>query len=361
MPGLELKGFLFPRDARVKSRNLKGLLVTIAGMLALVAVVYVVWQRPNTDELNTPPETVQRPTVSPQPGSRAVEASPETDAPVAATEPASSSGDTNAPQDSAVVEAEHIPHDMSFEQVKSELWEDIQANPPVLLERGDPLIDADLAYRIYTFYGNCTTTPRSSQTVDQQLGKFADYADRMAERDNDAHLEAIESRVDRMMNVYELCLAIPPDLDARLEAVQWMTEAVHLGHEIAQVQYYEKAMGFMVRPDYFGEQPPLVMKHPGLIEAFKSTAQYALSQGMEKGHPEAYLAMARVMMEGLIYPKDPVMAYAYARTAEMKASQSQFILDQVGRQKQHIAQYLTQEQVSEAEQLALDLWKESND
>lgn len=344
----------------MKSRNLKGLLVTIAGVLALAAVVYVVWQRPHTDDLNTPPETVQRPTVSPQPGPRAVEKRPETDAPFTATDRASSSGDTSAPQDSAAVQGEHIPHDVPLQQVKSELWDDIQANPPELLERGDPLIDADMAYRLYMFYGNCSTVPRTSQAIDQQLGQFADHAEHIASRDNTANLEGIESRVDRMMNIYEMCLAIPPDDDVHMKAVQWMTEAVHLGHEIAQVQFYDRAMGFIVRPDRSAGSPPLAMKRPGVVEAFKSTAEYALSQGMQKGHPEAYLAMSQVLLEGLIYPRDRVMAYAYARTAEMKASQSQFILDQVGYHKQRIGQYLNQEQISEAEQLALELWKESN-
>lgn len=344
---------------------MKGLLFTIAGLLALAAVVCVVWQRPNTDDLNTPPETVRRPTVSPQPGPRIVQANPETEAPSIAAERGSPTGDTAEPSvHTTFNDSQPIPHDVPFEQIKSELWQEVQTNPPELLERGDPAIDAEMAYRLYMFYGNCTMAPRTGHEIDRRLERLVMRAERAGQRSesrgSERFLEGLEQRADNMMDFYEMCLTIPQDIDTRLEAVQWMTEAVELGHEIAQVQFYDKAMGFLLRPDVFGELPPLVMARPGLIDAFKSTARYALSEGMENGHPEAYLAMSQAIFEGLLYRKDPVMALAYARTAEMKAAQSQVILDQVGNQKQRIAQHLTREQISEAEQLALDLWKESN-
>ena len=40
-----------------------------------------------------------------------------------------------------------------------------------------------------------------------------------------------------------------PEVDSRMEAVIWMSEAVRLGHEIAEVQFYKKAMGCILRPD----------------------------------------------------------------------------------------------------------------
>lgn len=345
------------------SRTRTTLLIAIAGVIALAAVVYVVWQHRAGDELNSPsPEIVQRPTVSPQPGPRTggSQSPPANDSSTKSHEASSGNTQQKLATDAAF-ESRRIPHDVPFQQVKADLWEDVQANPPELLKRDDPLVDADLAYRIYMFYGNCSATPRTSQAIDTQLDQMADHAERTASRGNSGHLEGIENSIDRMMNVYEMCLAIPADVDPRLEAVQWMTAAVELGHEIAQVQFYEKAMGFMVRPDHFGEHPPVVMNNPGLIEAFKSTARYGLSQGLEKGHPEAYVAMARVLMEGLLYARDPVMAYAYARAAELKAGDTQAILVLSDHHKQRIAQHLTRDQIAEAERLALELWKESRE
>lgn len=339
--------------------------MSIVGVLALGAVLYVVLQRPDTAGLQTPPEDaeqqVQRPTVSPPaPGTEGTPRPAGQDQTPQQTGSRESDDTTEHTSAATLTESTRIPHDIALDQVKAELWTDVQANPPELLDRGDPLIDADLAYRLYMFYGNCTMAPRTSHEIDRRLERMAQRAERAGDRGGSRFLEGMENRVDSMIDFYEMCLTIPQDVDARYEAVQWMTEAVTLGHEIAQVQYYEKAMGFMLRPDVFGEMPPLVMQRPGLIDAFKSTARYALSEGMEKGHPEAYLAMAQAVFEGLLYRKDPIMAYAYARTAEMKAAQSQIILDSAGEQKLRISQHLNPDQISEAEQMALDLWKESN-
>ncbi|MDX1557092.1 MAG: hypothetical protein R3212_13760 [Xanthomonadales bacterium] len=342
-------------------------ILTIAGVIAVAALVYVAWQRPlPQDGRTTHAESgpgVQRPTVSPPaPGASGYTATPARGrARLSESGDASDSDQTPArPRRTPATQADYIPHDVALDQVKAQLWADVQANPPELRPRGDPLVDAELAYRLYMFYGNCTMAPRTAQEIDRRLERMAQRAERAGDRGGQRFLEGMEQRVDGMMDFYELCLAIPAGVDARYEAVQWMTEAVNLGHEIAQVQFYEKAMGFMLRPDRYDELPPLVMQRPGLIDAFKATARYGLSRGMEKGHPEAYLAMSQAVFEGLIYRKDPVMAYAYARAAEMKAMQSQMILDSAGEQKLHIAQHLDPQQVSEGEQLALDLWKESN-
>lgn len=251
---------------------------------------------------------------------------------------------------------EPFPHDVLMDEYKAELWADIEANPPELLERGDPAIDGELAYRLYMFYGNCSVAPRTDQHIDKRLSRITNRA----QNANDRALERLEHTANQLLDHYELCMLIPPDVDPRMEAVNWMTEAVNLGHEIAQVQFYQKAMGFILRPDRYGGKPPLVMLHPGLIEEFKATARYALKQGLEKGHPEAFLSMADAIDDGIIYPRDPVLAYAYLRMAEMQAAQSQVILDRVGFYKSELANALDQAQVAEAEQLAIELRSEMN-
>jgi len=90
-------------------------------------------------------------------------------------------------------------------------------------------------------------------------------------------------------------------------------------------------------------QPPTALPRLGLARALK------------RGHPEAYLAKSQAVLEGLIYKKDPVLAYAYARVAEQEAAKNHLILKNLDRWKQQAARYLDQEQIAESEQLALEL------
>lgn len=246
------------------------------------------------------------------------------------------------------VAEERFPHDVSMEDYKASLWTDIQANPPALETPGDPALDAETAYRQYMYYGMCTMAPRTGGQIDRRLDQIAERAETASGR----YLRGLESRFDQMIDLYELCRAIPPEVDRRLEAVVWMTEAVRLGHEIAQVQFYEKAIGFLLRADRYREAPPLVMLHPQMIDEFKTTARFALDRAQEKGHPEAFLAMSRAVYEGVVYPKDPVLALAYARVAELTAMENHIILRDLAEQIYAVMQHLDGEQRASAEEMS---------
>jgi TPR repeat protein len=244
-----------------------------------------------------------------------------------------------------------IPHDVVMQDYKTDLWAEILAQPPEVRQPGDPALDADTAYRLYMYFGNCSVLLGRGHQIDQQIEKIASRAETADGR----FLEDLEGRLNEIMDYYELCEPIPADVDARMEAVIWMSEAVRLGHEIAEAQFYQKAMGFLLRPDSNANSPPLAMTYPGLVEDFKTTARLGLARALEKGHPEAYLAKSRAVLEGLIYKKDPVLAYAYARKAELEAAKSQMIVKDIGIWKQEAARYLSREKIAEAEQLALEM------
>ena len=80
-----------------------------------------------------------------------------------------------------------------------------------------------------------------------------------------------------------------------------------------------------------------------------------LARALKRGHPEAYLARSQAVLEGLIYKKDPVLAYAYARVAEQEAAKNHLLLKDLARWKQQAARYLDLQQIAEAEQLALEM------
>lgn len=284
------------------------------------------------------PETSGPEDTPDEPGNRLLSARPRGDV------------DSSSPSKRTATEVT-LPHNVVLNDYKNELWADILDHPPEFRQPGDPELDADMAYRLYMYFGNCSVLLSRGRQIDKQMDRIASRAETARGR----RLEDLEGRLDEIIDYYELCLPIPVDVDARMEAVIWMSEAVRLGHEISEVQFYEKAMGFLMRPDPSANNPPLAMKNPGLVADFKTTARYGLARALEKGHPEAYLAKSRAVLEGLIYPKDPLLAYAYARAAELEAAKNQIILSELAEWKQQAASYLSQEQISEAEQLALEL------
>lgn len=247
-----------------------------------------------------------------------------------------------------VVSQEPFPVDVAMDQYKSKVWEEIQSNPPELKDRGSPDIDAEYAYRIYMFYGSCSVAPRTGAELDKRIDQITARTQNATED----YLERVAQSAEQTFDFYELCSAIPADVDARLEAVLWMSQAVYLGHAIAEAQYYDKAKGFMLRPNRFTNGPPIVMLHSGLIDEFKATSRYALTRAVEKGHPEAFLAMSQARLDDIIFPRDPVLAMAYVRVAELEAMENTIIESRIGQQRSRVAPLLTPDQLAEADELA---------
>lgn len=339
--------------ARLNSRKIVSL--AAAAAVALVAIAYLVRQQPAPVIDDSGPEPLAETVVGPQTGTEDAgdPAEPTVLDPPHFSQSARPLGEAETRRLQQMVAAhEPFPHDVRMDHYKQELWSEIIANPPEIMRPGDPELDGDMAYRLYMYFGNCSIAPRTAHHVDLQLERITNRAQENASA---RALERLEDSANQLLNFYELCLLIPPEVDPRMEAVTWMGEAVRLGHEVALVQYYEKAMGFILRADRWTDRPPLVMLHAGLIEEFKSTARYALSRAMEYGHPEAYLAMSEALDEGVIYPRDPVLAYAYARVAELQAAKNQIVLTRVGQHKSALAAILDPAQQAEAEELALQL------
>lgn len=333
------------------SKNRKLISTVLAGVLALGLAVYVLWQPAQGVDDHLSRQISPLPSGEPQdPEAGRSEANlvePRTTLLSARPRGNLEASDKRNRAATQVT----IPHDVVMDNYKSRLWTEIKANPPELRWPGDPALDADMAYRLYMYYGNCSVLLSRGDHINRQMDKI----ESRAETAGGSSLQKLEGRLDQIIDYYELCLPIPPDTDSRMEAVIWMSEAVRLGHEIAETQFYEKAMGFILRPDPSTNNPPLAMKHPGLVADFKTTARLGLARALEKGHPEAYLAKSQAILEGLIYPKNPVLAYAYARLAELEAAKNQMIVGDLDHWKQQAARYLSPEQREEAEQLALEL------
>ena len=337
------------------SSRLKPFLTIILGVVALAAVVAVF--RPQTTaapaEESAGPSASQTAGSAPQTAAATAAETGGAEAPAVTGQPGQSraSADTGRPAAASFDEPLMVPHDVALARYKADLWKDIRAHPPQLRDLDDPEVDADLAYRIYTYYGNCSVMPRTEQQVDQRLEHIEAHVDHAQQRG----LKRMERRVDRLMSAYELCQLIPPEVDCRLEAVHWLTRAVQLGHDVAEVQFYDRAMGFILRPDQLNNDPPLAMLQPGLVYDFQDTARLAFARALQKGHPEAYLAKSQALLEGLIYPKNPLEALAHARAAELVAARYQLILGDLDYWKKAAAQHLTPAQLAEAERMALEL------
>ena len=326
--------------------------LVVAAALGLALAAYVLWPSPQPGSAPVAEDSEPQPAVVADATPGAGTVAPEANAPDEARElsqRARELGETRQWElrQLAVTRAP-FPHDTRMDDYKAALWTEIQANPPRLETPGDPAVDAEMAYRLYMYYGMCTMAPRTVQHVDQSLERIVDRAERRGDR----YLQALEHRADQTMDMYELCLPIPLDVDPRAEAVVWMTEAVRLGHEIAQVQYYDKIMGFLLRGDRWLGGPPLVMQNPDLVWEFRSTARRALERAVENGHPEAWLAMSEAVSDGVVFEKDPVLALAYARVAELEAMENRIILNDLEERKFAAGQFLDEVQRADAEELA---------
>ena len=344
-----------------KSLKLKPVLIVIVVVLALAVVTAYFWSHSTRSPIEGVAETQ-----APQSANSTAQDAPVTGAETGDSEIPGVKGDLNDSRETAgsaqgarasFDQPGTVPDDVTLVDYKAALWAEIQAVPPQPRDRNDPEVDADLAYRLYMYYGNCSVIPRTEQQVDRRLERIAVRV----EQANGARLQRMEGHVDQTMSNYELCLLIPPEVDCRLEAVHWVTKAVQLGHDVAEVQFYEKAMGFILRADPLTNDPPLAMQQPGLVSGFKDTARLGLARALEKGRPEAYLANSQALLEGLIYPKNPMEAFAYARAAELTAARYHRILEDLEYWKKAAAQHLTAEQLALAENTALELQSRNHD
>ena len=284
--------------------NVPGRSLSLILFPALLAVLlaYALWPSGEVDTDPAPQPSAPQADSGGDPEPPIVDAGPD-DEPQQLARRARQLGESRQSELRELAVSEHrLPHDVPMEDYKAALWSDIQVNPPAFETPGDPELDAETAYRQYMFFGMCSMAPRTGRQADRRLAQLSERA----ERARGGRLRALEYRVDQTIDMYELCSRIPSDADPRREAMLWMAEAVRLGHEIAQVQYYEKIMGFLLRPDPYTSAGPLALQQSALIGEFKATARLALNAALEKGHPEAWLAMSRAQFEGVVYPRDPV-------------------------------------------------------
>jgi len=244
---------------------------------------------------------------------------------------------------------EPFPRGQTIGEYRSNIWKEILESPPDLTNRGDPGIDGDTAYRLYLYFrwcGSVATTERQAEV------QFQQWADEIAGAADEEHLRGLKWGAGRDFRLYEFCRVIPPEIDRRFEAVKWLAEAVRLDHQVAQIEYYESVINMLsaYRPAFISSS--LIMLHPELLGEFKDTSRFALSRAMERGHPEAFVVMSQAIIDGIVFPRDPVLAYAYAHLAELEAVQNPAVLGRIGHQKFMVSQNVDLEQIADAEALA---------
>jgi len=157
-----------------------------------------------------------------------------------------------------------------------------------------------------------------------------------------------------MAEMVKSCMPIPPNTDRLLEAFMWLGKAARLDHEVAQISYFETAGSLLSFPGY--RDTTLLERHPELFAEFKEATRSSLAKALEKGHPEAYLAMSKALSS-----QDPVAAYAYAHAARLLANGKLLASDhrefskKIGIQKHKLTPSLTSHEITEAEVLAQEL------
>ena len=331
-----------------------------AAMLGMVIVAYAIWWIPQRDST----ETVRQ---APPPVEEIAIPDPGLPQPAAGKElPDSDRMGEASTRQTVANRGTTLPHDVSKGDYKKQLLAEIEADPPAHRSPTDPGLDADTAYRIYLYLERCSREPRTRRQAEQELKQYAKGAEttlRMLEQTESigmgerlqSQLEGIDDRTQRLIIGYRMCSKLPPDLDFQLEPFIWLTEAVVLGHDVAEIDYYEWALAWINSYDDYTWAPPLILKRPELVEEYKSNARLALAEAMNKGHAEAYKMMSYALLQGVIYPQDLVMSLAYMRVAERKAAQHQIKLGMYPSLLNTIEQNMTPQEIVDAEKLALEL------
>lgn len=240
------------------------------------------------------------------------------------------------------------PHDRPTDEYRDFVWSQIRVDPPEIRDHHDPDVGGDWAYRLYLHFWRCVRAAEQG-SADRSLEVWAERAEEARGRELDAILDSAE----HMADLVALCMGIPPETDRFLEAFTWLGEAARLNHEVAQINYYRVANSYLDHP--LSGETTLLQRHPEVIVELKKTAQYSLEKALERGHPEAYLAMSQALSDGIVFEKDPFGAYAYAHTAELVAYENREFINQIGHQKYILASLLTTQEVEDAKQLAHEL------
>ena len=144
--------------------------------LGLLATVFVPGRQPEHSNSPAPEQAQEEQVASSEQGDSLLESDSllEGDAPtaIAETQTRFSGNDSETARSIAsqpVNVPVSIPHDVEMQSYKRELWAEIEADPPTYKRPGDPEVDADLAYRLYMYYGNCSMVPRTPEQVDERL------------------------------------------------------------------------------------------------------------------------------------------------------------------------------------------------
>lgn len=166
--------------------------------------------------------------------------------------------------------------------------------------------DATASYLMYLLFATCASSPQTQAQLDYELEKIA----REGQVFNDAAYVAGRAQVAR--ESYEKCQDLAPDLSTEemiLEALDWLTISAEQGHLFAQIAYYNLARGLI-------DAGIDVFKHPEVLVDYRLRSARYLQVSLESGHPEAFSTMARALMEGVVFDRDPVASYAYFIAAE---------------------------------------------
>jgi hypothetical protein len=240
---------------------------------------------------------------------------------------------------------DNYPKNVLTKDYRDALMTEVRSNPPKLLERGDPKAVGEIAYRIYLYYRFCIRSPHPNQ-ADKWL-------DDLAERTSDASTEELErafKHAEDMTQRVDKCLQTSSNTDRDFEAFKWLGEAAGSGHEIAQIEYYQAGKELLCSP--LSGNSCLLLRRPELIEEFKVTANRTMFEALERGHPEAYLAMSEALLDDVVFVKNPVAALAYVKAAKFVTSENRIIMNMIGVREYRISQFLTLEEIADAEVLA---------
>lgn len=167
-------------------------------------------------------------------------------------------------------------------------------------------VDGETAMQLYYYVKSCIGRPRHPDDLDARLS----YWD--AELGSEESVSALEAH-DEVLSVlerqFERCGGLAT-FDLVALAIDWLTRAAAADHLPAQIAFYNEV------PALLATTRDRVFREPHYIDLHNVESERWLTRALRSGHPDAFDAMGRAVLDGVLYEPDPPLGLAYLRAGE---------------------------------------------
>lgn len=185
--------------------------------------------------------------------------------------------------------------------------------------------DAEAAYQLFIKINDCKWAIEGVSSAHPTTDKAAQAVEKAWLTDTLTRLENCEGITDELID----------------SLAKWLTLAADGGDPLAQLTYASSS-------DLIVGGASQMLANPRAVEDYKTKSLRFLTTLAERGDVSAILHLSIAYGAGVLVPRDPIKAYAYAYLANLIGSNNSAIVQALGA-------HLTPEQLQQGQQMAISL------